>query len=96
MSTRWDPIPAKLAASVVLPVLAVTSAINKRAKTKYQEGKWTLGVPFFLGGCYLPYLLGDRYDQFGQLLVGLVFGIIGAGLAVFLNRRMRKKQRTHN
>ena len=92
--SKWNPDPNKLTGSFVEPMVSAVMLLDSCGKEKRARGEWTLGIPFFFGGCYLPYILGDRYDQVGQLLCGVLFSIIGAGLAAFLNRRIRKKRKS--
>jgi len=54
----------------------------------YAKSKINLGFIFFMVGCFIPYLLGDRHDQFGQLFAGFIFSIIGACIAAYVNRKI--------
>ena len=97
MSSDFDNVNStNLAAGVGTAVTGFVSFIDKRAQQRHKEDKWTLGIPCFIVGCYIPYLCGIHHDPGVQLMVGTFFGIVGAITAGILNCIADRKKRKNN
>ena len=97
MSRRNDPNPTGLAATIAVPFVAFVRAIENRAKEKHAIGRVTLGIPFFLIGCYLPYLFGWVHHNPGaQFTFGVLCGIVGVVTATIINFTLNRKHRKSN
>ena len=90
MRRRFNPNPNNVTKGVAEAGVTVLEGIDAYGRAKARRGEWTFAFVFFIIGGGVAMWIGERGEG---LIIGIVFSIIGACLATYLNWRQRKRIR---
>ena len=90
MYRRFNPHPNKVTKGVAEVGTTAILALDYYGRLKAMRGEWTFAYPFFIVANAIAFYCGLKDAAIG---IGILFSILGACLATYLNRRQRKRVR---